>query len=109
MERSGAGWKCLYWAMSRLPGSALTLVLTGLLTFLPAATAGAAGTPAPSWPPGLCMPPGLTGFQRLPDQYYTCGDCHEDGDAGLSRGDWQEYYCVTWPVGLDVVHYLYVR
>jgi len=93
--------------MSPLPKSALALVVAGLLALPLAATAGATTTTVPPWPPDFCKPT-PSGFERLPHDYLSCRECNEAGDAGLARGDWREYRCVTWPVGMDVTHYLFV-
>lgn len=99
--------ECLYRDMGRLSGRAAALTLAGLFAFAVPGTATATTTTtaaAVCWP---AQPPG--GYERLPTQYWSCGQCDEAGAAGVTRGDWRAYFCRTVPVGIDFVHHLYVR
>jgi hypothetical protein len=91
-------------AMRRL-GAAL-MVLAGLLIAPPVAAA----TPVAAADPPLlfCWYPVPTGWVIRDGQFDTCADCWERGEAGVSRGDWPDYRCKTFPAGLDVVYYLYI-
>jgi hypothetical protein len=89
----------------------LTMILAGL--FVAASPAGA----APARPAGcaddpfhrLCLLSGPTGWTRLNiPEYHDCDRCHAAGRAGVRDGRWPEYRCGAFPIGLDIVYYIYI-
>lgn len=90
----------------------LLLILAVVLTTLsisanPAPAAAAPGCAADD-PFPFCWFPGGPGWNRVTWQHHDCADCRAAGDEGVLAGEWPEYRCGYFPVGLDVVYYLYV-
>lgn len=79
-------------------------------TRTPSTTIAATVHAAPAASSILCLsvnqPPG---YELEYFWFDSCGDCQRAGEAGIARGDWQEYRCTGFPIGLDYVYPLYVR
>jgi hypothetical protein len=97
--------------------TAMLLAVTGSATAVSAAPAPVAAPVSAAPAPTLTeIPELLRCFNPfyLPDyiryrQYDTCGECLDAGEAGIARGDWQEFLCSYFTPGLDVVYYLNIR
>lgn len=88
----------------------LTFILATVLVslFVTAAPATAAPACAADDPFPFCWFTGGPGWTRIDWQLRDCPRCHEAGEEGVAAGEWPEYRCGWFPVGLDVVYHLYV-
>jgi hypothetical protein len=99
-------------ALALIGTAALCLPLATLAAFPATAGSGAGAaraepTPIPSLLLCFSGQP-VEGFQRAAT-YWDCDRCLRAGDAGIARGDWQQFRCPGRPVGLDYEYDLYVR
>lgn len=92
----------------------LSLILAAVLVSLPISVTPAVAAPAAAPvcaeddPFPFCWFPGGPGWNRVNRQHHDCAECRAAGDEGVLDGEWPEYRCGYFPVGLDVVYYLYV-
>ncbi|HEU5471347.1 MAG TPA: hypothetical protein VFV67_11890 [Actinophytocola sp.] len=94
----------------RTQSAVLAAVLTTLLLAAPpaAATTPASAGPVAPTTAAFCLLPGPSGWTRIEPQFDTCASCNQAGQAGVARGDWPRFHCGAFPIGLDVVYYLYL-
>jgi hypothetical protein len=92
--------------------AALALIVSVLGAFPAPAGVGAgdwAAEPTPFPSLLLCFSgQPVEGFRRA-GIFWDCDRCLRAGDAGIARGDWQQFKCPGRPVGLDYEYDLYVR
>jgi hypothetical protein len=84
--------------------SMVTLTFTAAAHGSPATAPGTGARPAPA--AGDTPSPV---YRHIADYAFSVLPCHDAGEAGVARGDWDDYLCIPRRVGLDVMSYgLYV-
>lgn len=92
---------------------ALTLLMAAAAALVLSAPSAAATTPAvadgdPFPFPCFFAPSPGSGWVAVSSGYSTCARCETAGEAGVSRGDWEQYHCAFVPIGLDGSYWLFV-
>lgn len=87
----------------------LAAVVTALVLPIPSAAAAPEGPTGDPFPfPCFFAPSPGSGWKPVRSDYFTCQQCETAAEAGVARGDWEQYHCAFVSTGLDGSYWLFV-